>query len=187
MDILRYVVFVFFALSATIAVGSWAVTSYRLHRFGRTAKLVRTVSDPVIVPLERWLLGIGANPQNAPWWLLGISIGGGILVITVAEVMYDLIAGAIVSARSGPRGILRFLVLGAAQFVSMALIVRVIGSWFGVGRYNRWMRPAYVITDWLVQPIRRLLPSTFGPFDFSPVLAWLALQFLLIPILLMVL
>ena len=187
MEILRYAVFVLFALSALIAVGAWAVTTYRLHRFGRLAGLIRTISDPVLVPIEHWLLSRGGNPQNAPWWLLGIAIAGGILLITAAEVISDIVAGAIVSARSGPRGIIRFVVYGAAQLVSIALIVRVIGSWFGVGRYNRWMRPAYRLTDWLVEPIRRRLPTTFGPVDFSPLLAWLVLQFLVIPLLLAVL
>ena len=186
MDLLRYAVFIFFALSAMIAVGSWAVTTYRLHRFGGPARLVRTISDPVIVPLERWLLSRGGNPQHAPWWLLGIAIAGGILVITAAEVVRDIVAGLLVSARSGPRGIIRFVAYGAAQLVSIALIVRVIGSWFGVGRFNRLMRPAYSLTDWIVEPIRRRLPATFGPFDLSPVLAWLLLQFILIPLLLWV-
>jgi YggT family protein len=187
VDILRYAVFGLFTLVALIAVGSWAVTTYRVHRFGHVARLVRTVSDPLLVPIEHWLLSRGGNPQNAPWWLLGIAIAAGILVITAAEVVADLVGGLLVSVRSGPRGILRFVVSGAAQLVSVALIIRVIGSWFGVGRFNRWMRPAYRLTDWLVEPLRRLLPTTFGPVDFSPLLAWLLLQFILIPVLLAVL
>jgi len=32
----------------------------------------------------------------------------------------------------------------------------------------------YALTDWLVEPIRRLLPP-MGALDWSPLLAWLAL------------
>jgi uncharacterized protein YggT (Ycf19 family) len=31
-----------------------------------------------------------------------------------------------------------------------------------------------VLTDWLIEPIRRILPP-FGMFDFSPMVAWLVL------------
>ena len=55
-----------------------------------------------------------------------------------------------------------------------ASMVRVIASWFGFFRYSRWIRPAYVLTDWLVEPIRRLLPTT-GAIDFSPLAALLVL------------
>src|SRR6266702_297337 len=53
-------------------------------------------------------------------------------------------------------------------------LLRVIASWFGFFRYARWMRPAYLLTDWLIEPIRRVLPST-GTIDWSPLAAWLAL------------
>jgi uncharacterized protein YggT (Ycf19 family) len=58
-----------------------------------------------------------------------------------------------------------------------ALWVRVIGSWFGAFRYNRWVRPAYFLTDWIVEPLRRVLPR-FGAFDWSPLAAWAALWML---------
>jgi len=36
------------------------------------------------------------------------------------------------------------------------------------------MRPFYLLTDWLIDPIRRILPP-FGIIDFSPMVAWLVL------------
>jgi len=57
----------------------------------------------------------------------------------------------------------------------IALIVRVIGSWFGKGRFNRWMRPAYRLTDWIVEPLRRFVPP-IGMIDITPLVAWLLLQ-----------
>ena len=56
----------------------------------------------------------------------------------------------------------------------LALLVRVVGSWFGVGRATRWMRPAYLLTEWLVEPIRKRMPPT-GMFDWSPLVAWVIL------------
>ena len=55
-----------------------------------------------------------------------------------------------------------------------AILIRVIASWFGIGPYRRWMRPLVALTSWIIEPIRRILPP-FGPFDFSPMIAWLVL------------
>ncbi len=70
----------------------------------------------------------------------------------------------------------------AYDVLFIALLARVIGSWLGMFRYSRWMRPAYALTDWLVGPISRVLPP-MGMLDWSPLAAWLVLwllrQFLL--------
>ena len=186
MEVIRYLVFGVFVYAGAAALGSWAVTTRRISPFGRTAQLVRKTTDPVLVPLERWLLRRGGNPQNAPWWLLGLAIGGGIVVITLAEWLIRLTAGIAGSVQSGPRATIRTIVLLAGQAISLALIVRVIGSWFGATRWTRWMRPFYVLTDWLVNPIKRVLPPV-GMFDLSPLVAWLLLQWLILPVVLSIL
>jgi uncharacterized protein YggT (Ycf19 family) len=52
--------------------------------------------------------------------------------------------------------------------------VRVIAAWFGLFRYSRWVRPAYILTDWIVEPLRRVVQSV-GAFDITPLVAWFAL------------
>jgi YggT family protein len=59
----------------------------------------------------------------------------------------------------------------------VALFVRVIVSWLGGLRYARWMRPIYLLTDWLVKPIQRHMPP-FGMLDLSPLVAYLVLMVL---------
>src|SRR5439155_638150 len=77
---------------------------------------------------------------------------------------------------------LRYVVFAA--FAASALVA--LASWLvrtrrispfgalGFFRYSRWLRPAYALTDWVVEPIRRVLPPT-GGLDWSPLAAWLAL------------
>ena len=63
------------------------------------------------------------------------------------------------------------------RLTRLALLVRVISSWFGISPYRPWMRPVMALTDWLIEPIRRILPP-LGMIDFSPLVAWLALSLL---------
>ena len=39
------------------------------------------------------------------------------------------------------------------------------------------MRPFYLATEWMLAPLRRILPP-FGMMDFSPLVAWFALSIL---------
>ena len=177
LDLLRYAIFAVAIGSAGIAVGSWALRTRRLNPFGRTGQLIRRVSDPVLDPVESWLLRRGGNPQHAGWWLLGMTVGGGLLVIVAADWLVSMLFVTGRAAAAGPRGIIRLVIYYGGNLILLALIARVIGSWFGVGRFNRWMRPAYLLTDWIVEPLRRVVPP-LGMFDFTPIVAWLIILLL---------
>jgi YggT family protein len=177
-ELLRLGVLLVGLAALVIAIGSWAVTSRRLSPFGWLARTLRSVSDPVLVPVERWLVARGRNPQDAPWWFLGLVVIGGILVLTIGQWLIQTGSALIAAAQSGPHGVLRLLVYLAGQLVLLALIARVIGSWMGAGRYNRFLRPAYRITDWIVEPLRRFIPP-IGIVDITPIVAWFLLQLLL--------
>ena len=63
-----------------------------------------------------------------------------------------------------------FLVESIYSVLMAALFIRVVSSWFGVSPYGKWMRPVMLLTNWLVDPIRKRLPP-MGMFDFSPLVA----------------
>jgi YggT family protein len=174
----RFAALATFLAALVLATGSWAVTTRRLSPFGHLARLIRSLTDPLIDPLERYLVRRGRNPQNAPWWLLGIVLAGDIALLVVGDWLLATLTATIVAAQAGPRGLARLVVYHAGQLVLLALIVRVVGSWFGAGRYARWMRPVYLLTDWIVRPLQRFVPP-LGIVDITPLVAWLLLQLLL--------
>ena len=45
----------------------------RINPFGAWPSLIRRASDPVLRPLERRVVRMGGNPQDAPLWLIGSS------------------------------------------------------------------------------------------------------------------
>ena len=170
----RGFVVVAFVYAAVVACTHWAVRARRLTPFGAWPRFVRRISEPILLPLERRILRAGGSPSDAPVWLLGIVVVGGLVLISLVRwavgFVYEL--GALTGA--GPRVWLIEGVSGVFWILRIALLVRVIGSWFGVSPYAKWMRPFAVLTDWILQPLRRVLPP-FGPFDMSPLVGYLLL------------
>ena len=170
----RTLVILALAYASVVALTHWAVRSRRINPFGAWPRLVRRTSDPVLLRLERRVIGAGGNPQNAPLWLLGLVIAGGLVLLSLTHWIIGMAAGLSLALSSGPRVWLRLLVSAIFTILMAAILIRVIASWFGIGPYNRWMRPLVVLTGWLIDPIRRVMPP-FGMFDFSPMVAWLVL------------
>jgi len=59
------------------------------------------------------------------------------------------------AASRGPSATAGLIIDLFYKILFAALLVRVIAGWFGMFRYSRWIRPAYILTDWIVGPIRR--------------------------------
>lgn len=169
--------------AGVVALVTWLGRRGTINPFGALARGVRSASGWAVHPVERRVTRLGGNPQQAPYWLLGVAVVGGLVLISTTQWTIGYAASVSWALRSGPRGVLAFLVASACDLLALALFVRVIGSWFGIGRYTPWMRPLCTATDWLVRPIQRLLPAT-GMFDFSPMVAWLVVAYLLRPLLL---
>lgn len=170
----RILVIVALAYASVVALTHWAVRTRRISPFGAWPRLVRKTSDPVLLRLERRVIGAGGNPQHASLWLVGLVIAGGLVVLSLTHWLIGMAAGLSLALRSGPQVWLRLLVSAIFTILMTALLIRVIASWFGIGPYNRWMRPIVALTSWLIDPIRRVLPP-FGMFDLSPMVAWLVL------------
>jgi len=150
------------------------VRTRRVSPFSALGRTLRSLSEPFTGPIERRLTRAGGNPVHAGWWLvIGVAVTG-VLLLSLLEWLTRVTAEVFGAAAGGPRSLLRLGVALAYDILVVALLVRVIGSWLGMFRYSRWMRPAYALTDWLVGPISRVLPQ-MGMFDWSPLAAWLVL------------
>jgi YggT family protein len=170
----RSIVLLALVFAATIALTHWAVRSRRINPFGALPRLVRRSSDPILLPLERRVISAGGNPQNAPLWLLGLVIGGGLLLLSLTQWLIGTAAGLVLLAEGGVHVWIQVLLSAVFTILMTAILIRVIASWLGIGPYRKWMRPVYALTNWLIDPIRRILPPV-GIFDFSPMVAWLVL------------
>src|SRR3954452_25449741 len=87
----RALVVLALAYASIVALTHWAVRKQRIEAFGAWARFVRRLSDPVLRPLERRVIKAGGNPQNAPYWLLGIVIGLGLVLLSFTLWLIELI------------------------------------------------------------------------------------------------
>lgn len=173
----RYTVFAVFVLAVLVATGSWLVRTRRVSPFGPVGRGLRKVTDPLLRPVEGRVVRAGGSPVHAGWWLvIGIAIVG-VLVVSLAQWLVNAWYSLTGAAHGGPRVVIALVVEIAFDLLFLAVFVRAIASWLGAFRYSRWMRPIYWLTDWIVEPIRRMLPPT-GAFDFSPVVALVVLYVL---------
>lgn len=170
----RYTVLGLVALAALLALCSWLVRTRRVSPFGALGKTLRAISDPVMRPVERRLVRMGGNPAHAGGWLIVVTAVLGIVMLSLAGWLVSTFYVAQSAAQGGPRATVSLIVEIVYKIVIFALVVRIIASWFGLFRYSKWIRPAYILTDWIVEPLRRVIPP-LGSMDVTPLVAWFAL------------
>lgn len=175
--IARPLVLVAGLVAGAAALASWAARTRRIQPFSPIARFTRKRVDPLFAPAERRLLLAGGQPAHAPWWTLGAIVIGGLLLLSGLQFIITQLLMADMAARSGTRGIVRLLVVWTFAVLKLAIIARVIASWVGGSPYKKLWRWAFVLTDPILVPLRRVLP-TFGPIDLSPLVAYFGLVIL---------
>ena len=160
-------------LAGALCLVDWAIRTRKISPFNGVARFFRRVVDPMMRPVETRIVRFGGQPAAAPLWVfLGIVVTG-ILALQLLRVVGDLLMQVSV-ATSEPR-LLPGLLLGwVFRFLIFALLVRVISTWLPVSPGSKWIRWSYVATEWLLAPLRRIIPS-FGAFDVTPIAAYFLL------------
>jgi YggT family protein len=158
----------------------WLVRTRRLSPFSAIARFFRSAVDPLLLPIERRVVRAGGLPSSAPWWALGLVVVGGIVLIEVLGYARAMVAEFAGASAIGASGIALVLVRWTFLLLEIALIVRVIASWLALSRYSRWVRWAFGLTEWMLRPIRRIVPPV-AMFDLSPLIAWVLLSYILQP------
>jgi YggT family protein len=160
-----------------LAALDWLVRTRRLSPFSPVARFVRDTVDPRFKPIERMVVRAGGNPASAPWWALVFVVLSGLVVLSLLDFVRGQVAFAALATRGGAGGFAVVLLRWAFQFLRLALIVRVASTWFQVSPYSRWIRWSYTLSEPILAPLRRVIP-TLGMVDISPIVAFLVLNLL---------
>lgn len=172
---LRLLVFVVAVVTTVGAVASWLVRTRRISPFSGTARAIRRATDPWIVPMERRVVRHGGTPATAPWWTLAVVVVGGVILLSLVQFLLGEIVRASAALSAGPAGILHLLVTWTFAILQIALIVRVLSSWVGGSPYSKWLHWSFVLTEWMLAPLRRVVPS-IGMIDITPIIAYILLR-----------
>ena len=175
LGILRVVIFIVAAAALVIFTIDWLVRTRRVSPFGAVARFFRQVVDPLILPVEHRVVRAGGLPSSAPWWALVVVVLGGLVLLALLEFIRGQVAFAAAAGGAGARGVLVVLITWTFGILQLALIVRVIATWVRVSEFSRWVRWTVPLTEWMLRPLRKLIPPLAGTIDLSPLVAWLLL------------
>jgi YggT family protein len=153
----------------------WAVRTRKISPFNAVARFCRSTVDPIIAPIERTVVRAGGTPAAAPLWALAAIVIGGILLLTVLDMIRLEVVKSIIASQEGAAGIFHLLVSWIFTILKAAIIVRVISSWLPISPYSRWISWSYRLSEPMLAPLRRVVPN-FGGLDITPILAYILIN-----------
>jgi len=158
-----------------ICVLDWAVRTRKINPFNAVARFCRSTVDPIIAPIERTVVRAGGTPAAAPLWALAAIVIGGIVLLTVLDMIRLEVVKSIIASQEGAAGIFHLLVSWTFTILKAAIIVRVISSWLPISPYSKWVSWSYRLSEPMLAPLRRVVP-TLGALDITPILAYILLN-----------
>jgi YggT family protein len=174
LGVLRLGLFGLAAVLALVCAVDWAVRTRKLSPFSPIARFMRSNIDPLMKPIERRVVRAGGLPSSAPWWALAAVVLTGILLLWVLDFLRAEIGFVYGSVTGGPAGIARLLIICVFTVLQIALIVRVLLSWFP-SRPGAWyVRWSFTLTEPILKPLRKVIPL-IGMMDVTPIIAWFIL------------
>jgi YggT family protein len=136
---------------------------------------VRRATDPVMLPARAILRGFRLDPKVAPLVVVIMLIAVWLVLVQTAGSVLNTIAGVLFAATSHRAnagvGIAGYVLFGLLGLFTVAILVRIVFSWVGASYTNRLMRFTVRITEPLMRPLRRMVP-TVGMWDISPLVAY---------------
>jgi YggT family protein len=175
IQLLRTALFSIAVVFGAICVLDWAVRTRKISPFNAVARFCRSTVDPFISPIERRVVRAGGAPAAAPLWALAAVVIGGILLLTLLDLIKLEVVRSVVASQEGSAGIFHLLVSWTFTILKLALVVRVISSWLPISPYSAWIRWSYLLSEPILAPLRRIVPG-LGGIDFTPILAYFLLN-----------
>ena len=176
-NILRIAFLVLAIVFGVFCIVDWLVRTRRINPMGSLGRFARRSIEPLLAPIEKRVVRAGALPTNAPLYALVAIVLGGIVVLSLFNFLRAQLFAISVSAELGPRGFVGLLLRWMVGLLQIALIVRVISSWVRISPYSGWVRWSFVLTEWLLAPLRRIIPP-LGMIDITPIVAYFVIQLL---------
>lgn len=146
-----------------------------LNPFSWPAITIRRLTDPLIGPIRRALMGFGVEPKYAPLVTILLVILLGWFMIQLVASIANTMAGVLLSLEQRAIGpAVGYILYGLLAVYTLLVFIRIIFGWGMVSYSNRIMRFLVNATEPLLGPLRRMVPPV-GRFDISPIVAFIIL------------
>jgi YggT family protein len=144
-----------------------------LNPFGWPSLTIRRLTDPLIGPVRRALIGFGADSKYSPFVTILLAILLALFVLQLVSSIANTVVGVLLSTESRAIvPVVGYLLYGFLALYTLLIFIRIIFSWGMVSYSNRVMRFLVNTTEPLLGPLRRLIPP-LGTFDISPIVAFI--------------
>ncbi|MCB1802584.1 MAG: YggT family protein [Gammaproteobacteria bacterium] len=170
-----FLIQVVFGLYATLVVLRFLLQMMRADFYNPVSQLIVKATKPLLNPLRRVIPGVGGMDVASlvlAWLVLTIEQ---LLILAVSGAGFALAAAALLAVPE-----LLMLIINVFLF---AILIQVIISWINPGSHNPAISLIHSLTEPLLAPVRRRLPS-MGGIDLSPMVVMIGLvllEMLLIP------
>ena len=139
--------------------------------FGWIAITTRRLTDPIVAPIRRALVGFGVDPKFSPLVTILITILLGYFTLQLVRSIANTLLGVLVSVQSRQVvPIFGYVLYGMLSLYLLLIFIRIIFSWAMISYSNRIMRFLVNTTEPLLGPLRRIVPP-LGMWDISPIVA----------------
>mgnify|MGYP006289387981 CR=1 FL=1 len=135
------------------------------------SQVLLKITEPLVAPLARIIPRFGRFNTAAVVWMLILQAAAVFLVLTLNGFSLPIPELLVVS-------VMRLVRLLLTMYLVL-ILAEVILSWVGGGLRHPIIPLIYQLTRPVLEPIRKVLPS-LGGLDLSPLVALIAIQFLMI-------
>lgn len=146
-----------------------------INPFTWSALTIRRLTDPLITPVRRALVGFRVDPKYAPLVTILIAILLGWFGLQLLATLANTVAGILLSLQHLEIvAIIGYVLYGLLAIYTLLIFIRIVFSWAMLTYTNRVMRFLLNVTEPLLGPLRRIIPP-LGMFDISPIVAFIIL------------
>ena len=131
------------------------------------SQFIVKVTNPMLIPLRRFIPGVGGIDMASVVLLFGIQYLELFLLVTMSGASFFPLGVAVIAIGK--------LIGLAITVFTFSILIQVVISWVNPGVYNPVVGLLYQINEPVLGRARKLIPPIHG-FDLSPIIAMIALQ-----------
>jgi len=167
-----FLIEIIFGLYILVVLLRYLLARVRADFYNPLSQFLVKITNPAIKPLRRLVPGY-----------FGIDWPSIILLFFIQGLEIILISLIVSGHIPSPMGLfiltIAYLLKAVIYVYLFIIIVQIVISWVNPGAYNSVTVIMYQLSEPILKPARRLIPSA-GGFDFSPMLVIIGLQLLII-------